>query len=220
MNIIVVTPVRLLGDGLAACFSRQADMRVLAVVTDLTILRDTLATTKPDVVLIDVTQGVDFYSVRAIAAEWPDVALMALGLTEQRQEVIRCGRAGFVGYVAREASIEALCKALADVVAGHLACPPEISGGLFRALFRRDSRSEEPDLHQALTRRESEVLQLVGDGLSNKEIAGELCLSVATIKHHVHHILEKLKFQRRAQAMRRVRDAPWLAPTKSKIGSK
>lgn len=211
MNIIVLTPVRLLGDGLAACFGRRPEMRVLAVVNDLASLRDALATTAVEVVLIDVTQGVAFYDVRAIAAEWSDVALVALGLNEQRQEVISCGRAGFAGYVARDASIDALCKALSQVVAGHLACPPEISGGLLRALFRRDPRSDEPDLHQALTRRESEVLQLLGQGLSNKEISRDLCLSVATVKHHVHHILEKLQFERRAQAMRRVRDAPWIA---------
>jgi two-component system, NarL family, nitrate/nitrite response regulator NarL len=67
------------------------------------------------------------------------------------------------------------------------------------------------DLDFDLIRRESKVLKLLGRGLSNKEIGCELCLSVPTVKHHVHHILEKLKLSRRAEAMRRVRDAPWLA---------
>jgi two-component system, NarL family, nitrate/nitrite response regulator NarL len=71
-----------------------------------------------------------------------------------------------------------------------------------------------------LTRRESEVLVFPGRGLSNKEIGCELRLSVATVKHHVHHILEKLKLERRAQAMRRVRDAPWLARTALQMGKK
>jgi len=211
MNIIVLTPVRLLGDGLISCFSSRPGMCTLAVVNDLASLRDSLATTEVHVVLIDVSQGIDLFDVRAIAAEWSDVALVALGLNEQREEVIRCGRAGFAGYVARDASIDALCKALSEIVAGRLACPPEISGGILRALFRRDPRSGEPDVELALTRRESEVLQLLGRGLSNKEIGSELCLSVATVKHHVHHVLEKLKLPRRAQAMRRVQDAPWLA---------
>jgi DNA-binding NarL/FixJ family response regulator len=57
------------------------------------------------------------------------------------------------------------------------------------------------------------VLQLLGRGLSNKEIGDELCLSVATVKHHVHHVVEKLKLQKRAQATRLVHDAPWLAIT-------
>lgn len=213
MNIIILTPVRLLGDGLAACFSERPGMNVLAVVNDLAGLRETLATSEAEVVLIDATHGAEFYDVRAIAAEWSDVALVALGLNEQRDEVIRCGRAGFVGYIARDASVDELCNALREIVAGRLSCPPQIAGGLLRALFRRESRPRDVDLDvdPALTRRESEVLQLIGRGLSNKEIAGELCLSVATVKHHVHHILDKLKFKRRTQALQRVRDAPWLA---------
>lgn len=185
-------------------------MRAIAVVNDLATLRDKLRTMEAQVVLIDVTQGVDLFDVRAIASDWPDVPLVALGLNEQRQEVIRCGRAGFAGYVPRDASIDELCNSLSEIVAGRLACPPEISGGLLRALFRRDRHSEESDQALGLTRRESEVLELLGRGFSNKEIANELCLSVATVKHHVHHVLEKLKLERRAQAMRRVRDAPWL----------
>ena len=220
MNIIVLTPVRLFGDGLAACLSSRPDICVLAVVNDLASLRDTLARMETHVVLIDVTQGIDFFDVRAIAVEWSDVALVALGLNEQRQEVIRCGRAGFAGYLGRNASIDALCGALTEILAGRLACPAEIAGGLLRALFRRDPHSDESDLDPALTRRESEVLTLLGRGLSNKEIGCELCLSVPTVKHHVHHILDKLKIERRAQAMRRVRDAPWLACTSSQMGRK
>ena len=215
MNIVVLTPVRLLGDGLAACFSSRPNMRTLAVVNDLAILREMMASTEVDVVLIDVTHGVDLFDVRDIASQWPNVPLVALGLNEQRQEVIRCGRAGFAGYVARDASIDELCNSLSEIVAGRLACPPEIAGCLLRALFRRETGSEESDLSFALTRREAEVLELLGRGFSNKEIANELFLSVATVKHHVHHVLEKLQLQSRSQAMRRVRDAPWLARTAS-----
>jgi len=219
MNIIVLTPVRLLGDGLAACFHSRADITVLAVVDDLANLRRSLAEMTVDVVLIDVTQGVDLFDVRAIAAEFPGVALVALGLNEQRQEVIQCGRAGFSGYVARDASIDTLCKALSEIVAGGLACPPEISGSLLRALFH-DAPAKEPEAATLLTRRECEVLQLLGRGLSNKEIGGELFVSVATVKHHVHHVLEKLKVTRRAEAMQRVRNAPWIAPPSSFVGKK
>ena len=95
MNIVVLTSVRLLGDGLNACFSRRAAMSVVAVLSDLASLRETLGTLRTDVVLVDVTQGIDLFDVRAIATEWPDVALVALGLNEQRQDVIQCGRAGF-----------------------------------------------------------------------------------------------------------------------------
>jgi len=117
MNIIVLTPVRLLGDGLAACFRSRPDLSVLAVVDDLAGLRAALAAADAHVVLIDVTQGVDLFDVRAIAAEWSEVALVALGLDEQRQEVIRCGRAGF----ARSFHTETFSAAIGDCTIGTMA---------------------------------------------------------------------------------------------------
>lgn len=216
MNIVILTPVRLLADGLAACFRNHPDSPTVVVVKDIAALRGILGRTEIHVVLVDVTQGVDLYDIRAVAGEWSNVPLVALGLAEQRQEVVKCGRAGFASYVARDASIETLYLALTDVAAGRLACPPEIAGGLLRALFRREALTvDDSQPNAVLTHRECEVLELLGRGLSNKEIGVELCLSVATVKHHVHHILEKFNLQRRAQAMRRVRDAPWLARTSS-----
>jgi two-component system nitrate/nitrite response regulator NarL len=213
MNIIVLTPVRLFGDGLAACLSMRPGITVIAVVNDLGSVRDALTITPTQAVLIDVSQGIDLFDVRAIAAEWTEVALVALGLNEQRQEVIQCGRAGFAGYIGRDATLDGLCVALSEIVAGRLACPPEIAGGLLRALFGNGPLPSTSEAELSLTRREGEVLALLGRGLSNKEIGSELCLSVATVKHHVHHVLGKLKLSRRAQAMRRFRDAPWIART-------
>ena len=209
MNFVLSTPIRILGEGLQACFDRHTDICLLAVVPDLLSLRDVIKRASPDVALIDVTQGVDLEDVRSIAERWPDLALMALGLREQRQEVIRCGRAGFVGYVAREASIDALCQAMLDIVAGRLHCSADISGGLLRALFRMKAQTPATPTNTALTRREGDVLRLIGRGLSNKEIAQELNLSTATVKHHVHGVLGKLNVTRRAQAMRQVREESW-----------
>ncbi|MEO7891575.1 MAG: response regulator transcription factor [Vicinamibacterales bacterium] len=187
-----------------------------AVLSDLESLRVQLSSSDVQLVLVDITQGLELYDLRSISHEWSSVHFVALGLTEQRQTVIECGRCGFSGYVTRDSSIDGLCAALSDTVAGRLACPPEIAGGLLRALFRKEQGGgAQPDPDLALTRRESEVLERLGRGLSNKEIGEDLCVSVATVKHHVHHVLEKLKLPRRAQAMRRVRDAPWLAHTSS-----
>lgn len=211
MKLVIVTPVRLFGDGLEACLGQRSDIQLDAVVGELHELREWLATSSADAILIDVTQGIDLDEVRALAFDFPDLALVALGLDEQRQSVIRCGRAGFRGYVDRNASIEQLCRALMDACAGRLSCSAEISSGLLRALFARSQDDASSVPGESLTIREGEVLQLIGHGLSNKEIANELDVSVATVKHHVHHVLHKLKLPRRAQAMRRVREAPWIA---------
>jgi DNA-binding NarL/FixJ family response regulator len=211
MRLVLVTPIRLFGDGLTACLRQHPDIFLTDVVNDLERMRDCLNSTGADAALIDVTQGIDLDNVRAMALAFPDVAFVALGLHEQRQSVIRCGRAGFRGYVDRNASVDHLCRAITDACAGRLSCSAEISSGLLRALFARGNDEESREITAPLTSREGEVLQLIGHGLSNKEIANELDVSVATVKHHVHHVLHKLKLPRRAQAMRRVREAPWIA---------
>jgi two-component system nitrate/nitrite response regulator NarL len=208
MYAVILTPLRLLGDGLAQCLNRRPEITVVALAADLTALRQTLSAIDVDIVLIDVMQAMDFEEIRAIAAERPNLTLVALGLPEQRQDVIRCGRAGFSAYVARDKTVDELCAVMVNSVAGRLVCPAEIASGLLRALFREDAA---PTEELSLTRREGEVLHLIGRGLTNKEIARELALSVATVKHHVHKVLDKLHVPRRSHAMRRVREAPWIA---------
>lgn len=202
MKISIVTSMRLLGESLAASLANRGDVEVRAIVYDLADLHSALERELPDVVLVDVTQDVDPERVRSIASAFPNLPLVALGLAEQRQDVIRCGRAGFSGYIARDADVDALYAAMWDVISGRLGCPAEISGGLLRALFRGVAPSEDP-VGAALTTRERDIACYVGRGLSNKEIARELNLSVATVKHHVHNILGKLNVNRRAQITQR-----------------
>src|SRR5262245_39820561 len=88
MNVIVLTPIRILGEGLEVCWGRHPEINLLATVPDLLALRAAIRAHSPDLVLIDVTHGVDLEQVRLIAEEWPGLALVALGLREQRQDVI------------------------------------------------------------------------------------------------------------------------------------
>jgi two-component system nitrate/nitrite response regulator NarL len=210
MQAVILTSIKLLGDGLARCLNDTADISVVSVTDEISAVREVLGVGRIDIVLIDMTQSLDLDDVRSLAVAAPETVLIALGLREQRQDVIRCGRAGFSGYVARDAAVETVAEIMRDAIAGRLACPAEISSGLLRALFRAEAPSPPTD-DEPLTRREGDVLQLIGRGLTNKEIARELNLSVATVKHHVHNVLEKLNLPRRAHAMRRVRERPWIA---------
>jgi DNA-binding NarL/FixJ family response regulator len=212
LNVIILSPIRLLGDSLAACLRKAGDIGVIGVVDRFSTLRESLASGPADIALIDVSGQIALDEVRAIAIDWPGTALVAVGLNERRHEVTRCGHAGFVGYVTREGSFDELYRVLSDVMAGRLACSAEVSGELMRALFRMVVPADNPLADEALTRREEEVLRLIGGGLSNKEIARELNLSVATVKQHVHHVLSKLHLPGRVQAMRRMRDEPWMMP--------
>jgi two-component system, NarL family, nitrate/nitrite response regulator NarL len=215
MKAVIFSPIRIFGEGLADCLNRRANITVVMAVTDLSVLRQNFYMTDIDIVLVDITQTLDLEEVRVLAAEWPNLALLALGLREQHQDVISCGRAGFTGYVARDATVNELSDAMADAVKGRLACSAEVSGHLLRALFQADSCFPAPIDEKPLTQRENDVLQLLGRGLTNKEIARELSLSISTVKHHVHKVLEKLQLPRRTYAMRRVQDVPWLATSRT-----
>jgi two-component system, NarL family, nitrate/nitrite response regulator NarL len=222
MDVLILTPIRMLGEGLEHCLSACGDLVVTDVVSDFAQLRAALdcfpAGSPPVLVLIDVTQGVDLEEVRRLATDYyPTVTLLALGLKSQQQEVVRAGRAGFSAFVSREAAIATLIEAMRGAAAGKLTCSEEIAGGLLRALFRNstgvDADTVAPPAaldDTCLTRRQSDVARLISRGLSNKEIARELDLSVATVKHHVHSLLTKLSLQRRSHVMRKVREAPWI----------
>lgn len=217
MDVVILTPVRLLGESLASCLNGGGDIRVVSTVADWLGLEEFLRDSSVDLVMVDVTQGIDLDAMRPFVRQHPAQLFLALGLREQRHEVVDCGRAGFVGYVARDASIDKLRRAIADANAGRLACPEEITGGLLRALYRIDfsqredaSMRESPSVEE-LTRRESEVARLIARGYSNKEIARALTVSVATVKHHVHNILNKMQLPSRMRVAHALRAAPWMA---------
>src|SRR5262245_38881608 len=210
MRIIILTPIRLFGEGLVSCLNGKDDVCVEALVSDFGALRPALSC-PADVVLIDVSAGFDPEEVRAVVAEQPALRLIALGLREQRDGVLRCGRARSPAYVPRDASLEILRGAMAAAVAGRLTCSPEIACSLLRELFRSPAVPPTEANNNDLTRREGDVLRLLGRGFSNKEIAREVRGSWGTVKHHVHSILGKPRVARRTQAMRRVSEAPWIA---------
>lgn len=206
IDAMLVTSVRLFGEALERCIGTTEGVVLLRILAGLEELRKALMTTPVHVVLLDVTQGTDFRAVSELAGLHPQIAFIALGLPEQASHIIRAGSSGFAGYVARDASLDTLIGAMTDATSGRLSCSGEIASHLLRALFQQKQRGMPPgggggpdDSLDALTRRERDVARLVGEGYSNKEIARDLCLSLGTVKHHVHHVLEKLQVNRRAQ---------------------
>ena len=122
-------------------------------------------------------------------------------MDEFEPEIIVCAQAGMSGFLSRDASLDDVIEMIASVVRNELVCSPAVAAQLFRRLAAR------PPEHQAgalagLTTREREVLALIRDGLANKEIASRLCIAEATVKNHVHNLLDKLQVKRRLQAAR------------------
>ncbi|MBO8188401.1 response regulator [Streptomyces spirodelae] len=152
---------------------------------------------RPDVVLMDVkmpgTDGVE--ALRTLRERGnPARVLIVTSFTEQRT-VVPALRAGAVGYVYKDVDPEALAGAIRSVHAGHVLLQPEVAGALLS-----EEESGGAGRGPALTEREREVLGLIADGRSNREIARALVLSEKTVKTHVSNILMKLDLADRTQA--------------------
>jgi DNA-binding NarL/FixJ family response regulator len=109
---------------------------------------------------------------------------------------------GFCGYIARDVSLDEFEFRLVEAVRGSIRMPTHIVEGLMRAIYTSGTAPPHCTIALPLTSREKQILQLLGNGFSNKEIARDLSLSVATVKNHVHNILGKLQICRRAEAAR------------------
>lgn len=142
--------------------------------------------------------------VRAIAGTAPDVKVVALAVaeTETEDDIISCAEAGIAGYVPREGSGEDLLWTIEHVARGEAPCSPRIAATLLRRVAAL-AAERRPASRGAtgLTPRQRQIVGLIGQGLSNREIAQRLCIELSTVKNHVHSALEKLGTNRRAEAV-------------------
>jgi DNA-binding NarL/FixJ family response regulator len=164
-----------------------------------------------DVVLLDMGMPESLAAVRTVAASGRPVKVVALGISETRGDVVSCAEAGVRGYVCRESSLEDLVAAVQCAVNGELHCPPRIAAALMDSVARLAARVTGDDGVQ-LTDRELEIAELLDQGLGNRDIARRLHITVATVKVHVHHILEKLGTCRRGEATAKLRRFGLLQP--------
>ena len=200
-RVLIATDVRLFRDGLTEILRRRADIDVVGSAASASQTLALVAELHPTAVLLDVGMTDGLASVRAIGRLSPGTTVLALGVAEVAADVLSCAEAGITGFVSREAAVEDLVAALECAGRGELACTPAMAG----LLLRRVGALARGQGHAAplsdLTARELEVLQLLDRRLTNKEIARQLGIEVATVKHHVHNLLEKLHVRRRREAV-------------------
>ncbi len=210
IKVLICTPVRIFGEALASCLESFDQFDVCATVFGVENVVECLRCHAPDVILLDARDPREQYEARMIARDWPDLAMVALALPDEPAEVISCAEVGFRAYIPPGASPDELCSIVHSSIRGELSCSPQVAHGLIREIWRRaQAPAESPSEVERLTRRERDVLRFVSRGLSNKEIAREMSLSVATVKNHVHHILSKLHVARREDAVGCLRAEPW-----------
>jgi two-component system, NarL family, nitrate/nitrite response regulator NarL len=205
---LVVSAVRFLRESLVEILGRTSEMRRCEEAATLDSALEFARSTPLAVILLDGAFPGGIRSAMRIRAAAPDAKLIVLWISETEADVLAWAEAGIAGYVPNTASVDGLMTLIEEITRGGQICPSHIAGSLLRrvAAAGRASDSAAPPL----TRREMEILRLVTAGLSNKDIARRLSISVGTTKSHVHNLLGKLSLQRRTEIMMRMRGG-WLA---------
>ena len=167
----------------------------------------------PDVVLMDISlPGMDGITATAkLKEKHPDVEVIMLTVYDDNDKIFDALKAGASGYLLKQASPDELCRAIFDVNAGGAPMSAEIAR-LVVGAFHRPASNKNTEAFN-LTKRETEIVQLVAKGLANKEVAADLTIGVETVRVHLKHIYEKLHVRSRTEAAMKYRDSlerqPW-----------
>jgi two-component system nitrate/nitrite response regulator NarL len=203
--VFVVGGVRVYRESLARALEGHPELRVIGTASAHHAVR-AVGELRPDVVLLDTSTADGIAAARSLAAAAP-ARLVALAASDSDVTVIACAEAGVAAFVASEGTLDDVAAAAAAAVRGESACPPRIAAALLRrvAVVGASERLAGAGEFSVLTPREHQVLVLIDEGLSNKEIAARLCIELSTVKNHVHNLLDKLGARGRAEAAARMR---------------
>jgi len=204
-RVVIASDVLLYREGLAASLARDGRLDVAAAVSGADALA-AAAQFAPGAVLVDASAEEGLAVARALHASFPSVRLIGFGISGGGAGVIACAEAGLAAFVDRDGTVDGLVAAVLGALRGELACSPRIAAMMCDRLASLAGARQEAA--EPLTRRERDVAALIAEGLSNKEIAIDLRIGPATVKNHVHNILDKLNVRRRAAIVARLRESP------------
>ena len=190
---------RLVRDGLAALLNKLPNVRATACQSaeELDVM------TAPRVVLLDVGVG-GAESVRvaaSLATRLPETKIIAMDLVPVNEEIAELANAGVSGFVMKDATFYEFVATIYAVASGEKVLPPQMSESLFAQIAKeaKDRKAQDVLDDVRMTPRELEVIELIGEGLSNKEIAQRLNIASHTVKSHVRNVMEKLALHTRLQ---------------------
>ncbi len=190
--------------GISALIKKQHDMNVVSTVGNGENILELAGKLKPNIVLLDLglrSQN-SLQIVKLVNQDFPEVKIIVMDLVPLQSDVFEFVQAGVSGFMLKDISVTEFLKTIRSVFAGTQFLPPHLTGSLFSQIIEHALNELPPrviDDSVRLTKRERQVIALIADGSTNKEIAQKLHLSVSTIKSHIHNILEKLALHNRLQ---------------------
>lgn len=204
IRLLICDDQSIVCEGLRAILSTVPEVQVVGVAQHGGQALDLIATTRPDLVLMDLKMPVmnGVQATRAIREKYPQVRVLVLTTYDSDEWVLDAVRSGAAGYLLKDTPREDLVRAILDTVKGRSHIDPQVAGKLLSHVAASQPDRSLPDqrLLSMLSEREREILQLLGRGLNNTEIAQTLFLTEGTVKNYVSTILSKLGVTDRTQA--------------------
>lgn len=204
IRILLIEDNRLLRDGIASMIKKKPDMHVVATVGNGENILLMMGKLKPDIMLLDLglrSQN-SLHIVKLIKKNFPETKIIAMDLIPLQSDVFEFVQAGVSGFILKDANVTEFFKTIRSVYKGAQVLPPHLTGSLFSQIIEHAVSGFKPSAIAEtvrMTKRERQVIELIADGNTNKEIAQSLHLSTHTVKSHVHNILEKLSLNTRVQ---------------------
>lgn len=202
MEVFVIAPIRVHRESLSTALSNIESLSVVGTAATVAEALPHLRDLGPDVAVLDAPMPEDLDFPATMTAE-PEVKLLAVGVRED--EAVDWIQAGVIGCVPRDASPEDVAVAVASVARGEVITAPAFQAHILRHIRRFAAEALGAAGEARLTPRQNEVLDLVAEELSNKQIARRLSIQEQTVKNHIHNILVRLRVHSRREAAARVK---------------
>jgi len=209
IRIIIIEDNRVLREGIIAMLNEQADMHVVASIGSGNDIFLKASQTKPHIILMDV--GLKNFRessvVESIKNKMPGVKVIGMGLIPTQSDIVEFVEAGASGFILKIATVKEFIGTVRSVAQGIKVLPPSLAGSLFTHVIEHAIKKTGKITNIVrMTKREREIIVLIADGLSNKEIAQRLNIATHTVKSHVHNIMEKLALHSRLQIAKFTRE--------------
>lgn len=205
IRLLLIEDNQLLRDGIISVLKEHKDIDIIAISGDKnTILK--IHQAKPNIVLLDLglRSRNSLRIVEIVKKEFPLAKIIIMDLAPVQSDILRYVKAGANGFILKDASLNDLLKTIRSVSEGTVILPPVLIDSLFSQIVDHAVKENKVRLRNAvkMTKREKEVIVLLAEGLSNKEISQRINISTFTVKSHIHNIMEKLALHTRLEIAR------------------